>query len=113
MAETIDLTPQGMQSGEGVKRVNDCLKSFDQATIEVGNAASQFFSEQQATLLEVSRGEAISLRDRTVLRESLRQLTDLIEVRRQKHEALLRAVAGAPEPVERPYVVRKMTGGKR
>jgi hypothetical protein len=98
MTETIDITPQGMLTEEGVKRVNDSLKSFEQATAEVANAATQFFDDHCSTLLELARGTAVGSDDRTEMRESLRQLTALIEARRQKQEAFLRAVAGAPPP---------------
>jgi hypothetical protein len=97
MAETIDLTPRGLETPEGVKRVNTQLDAMNNATSMVANAATEFFENHRVTLLEAARGATISADDCAALRDSLQRLEALIEARRREQDRLLRAVAGQPE----------------
>jgi hypothetical protein len=96
MNDTINLTPQGMLSQEGIERVNAEMKLLEQASNTVANAATEFFREQRITLLEVARGSSIAEDDRAALREALHQLDAIIGARTRRQEAFLRTVAGQP-----------------
>jgi len=93
--ESIDLTPRGMETPEGVQRVSKAVSDFENATAAVANAATQFFDDHKMTLIEVARGITICEDDRLALRDGLRELEPLIDARRRKQEDFLRAVAGA------------------
>lgn len=93
---TIDITPAGCQTPEGIARVNKAMREFDDATAEVANAATRFFDDHRLTLVEVAGGVSICEDDRIALKDDLRQLQAIIGTRRPKQEALLRAIAGAP-----------------
>jgi hypothetical protein len=94
--EEIDLTPQGLQTPEGVERVNAHVKLFEEATAALANAAADFLNEHRIILLEVARGTAITETERASLRTSLVALQAVLDVRRNVQEGLLRAVAGRP-----------------
>lgn len=99
----IDITPVGLQTQDGIRRVNAAQREFENATVIVADTASEFLSENRITLLEIARGSSIADCDRTALREALHQLDAVVSARAHKQEILLRAVAGAPlAPDERP-----------
>lgn len=96
MIERIDITPHGMQTEEGIARVNHACEAFEGATALVANAAASFFDSQRCILLEITRGATISSEERAQLRCELRELEEAISLRNQKQEEFLRAVAGHP-----------------
>jgi hypothetical protein len=86
--ETIDITPVGCQTPEGVKRVQDAQQEWDSATHLLANPVKE--------LLEgYVYGEGFSGNE-------LRQLKALIGARDRKQEAFLRAVCGQPHRPEKP-----------
>jgi hypothetical protein len=96
MTDTIDLTPRGLTTPEGAQRVNAATEAFEHATANVANAATSFFDEHRATLLEASRGVLLAEEDRLALRDALHQMDAVIGARKRKTEEFLRAVAGVP-----------------
>lgn len=90
--ETIDLTPAGMQTPEGIQRVNATQNEYDEATRSLAAAAASFIAEHQIALIEM-----ISEEKNDDLRENWKQLRTLLTAYRDKQDAFLRAVAGAPE----------------
>jgi hypothetical protein len=94
---TIDITPVGCQTPEGVARVNAAKEAFENATAEVANAATQLLVDWRPTLLDGLNNPLITQEGRDALFEDLHQLDALIDTRRRKQEEFLRAVAGAPK----------------
>ena len=75
--KTIDLTPVGCQTPEGVKRVQDSQQEWDSATHLLANAVKEIMEDDQKPTPD-----------------DIHQLRVLIGARDRKQEAFLRAVAG-------------------
>ena len=76
-AETIDITPVGCQTPEGVKRVSDAQQEWDSATHLLANTLKEIMDD-----------------DEKPTTDDIQQLRALIGARDRKQEAFLRAVAG-------------------
>jgi hypothetical protein len=96
--ETIDITPRGLLTPEGVQRVDAAQRANENATAIVANAATDFLREHRVTLLEIARGSSITEADRMALRDDLHQLDAAIGMRTRTQEAFLYAVAGQTQP---------------
>ena len=75
--ETIDITPVGCQTPEGVKRVSDAQQEWDSATHLLANTLKEIMDD-----------------DEKPTTDDIQQLRALIGARDRKQEAFLRAVAG-------------------
>src|SRR5271156_5533117 len=92
MTETFDLTPQGLLTAEGAKRVSAAAQELESATVLLANGAAEFFNEHRMTLLGTAS-------DDPALREAIHQMHALMGARARKQNAFLAAVAGQP-PVD-------------
>lgn len=83
--KTIDLTPVGMRTPEGCKRVTEAVEEWNASAHAVANAVKQLLDEYDDI-------------DATYpgFREDLYNLKALIGARDRHQEKFLRAVAGAP-----------------
>ena len=84
---TIDITPRGLTTPEGVERVRKATEEFESSVAEVANAATNFFNQYEADLLhcmEMYEG----------VKDDVTEIRALIDARSEKQEAFLRAVAG-------------------
>jgi hypothetical protein len=97
----IDLTPQGLLTPDGVKRVNNAEEELYSATVAFANEASEFFKLHRDTLLGMAGNNA-------ALREDIHQMDALISARHRKTDAFLRAVAGQPA-TEQAGIVHELT----
>lgn len=95
-SDLIDLTPLGLKTPDGNRRVIAATRAVEDATVLVAMTALDFLNENRSTLLELARGAAASDGDLATLREALQQLDAVVSARTRKQEILLRAVAGAP-----------------
>lgn len=77
----IDITPVGLQTPEGCKRVEKAQREWDTAAHMLCNELKEMLDDSVSPLT----------------RDDLHQFHALIGVRDRKQEAFLRAVAGAPE----------------
>jgi tetratricopeptide (TPR) repeat protein len=88
---TINITPVGLSTPEGVERVTKAQEAFEQSHAEVANQASQFIhrymDEIKAVIVRSDDPDAV---------EDYKELLQTIERREQAQEEFLRAVAGAP-----------------
>jgi hypothetical protein len=84
--QTIDITPVGCQTPEGIARVQKAQQEWDSVTHQLANMLKE--------LLDC--GVTLNS-DGKVDRDAIHQLNALIGARDRKQEAFLRAVAGAPE----------------
>jgi hypothetical protein len=98
MTETIDITPRGLQTPDGIRRVNAAREAVENANAVLANAATTFFHDHRVTLLEIARGSSIAEDDRMALRDDLHMLDAAIGMRTRTQEALLYAVAGQTQP---------------
>ena len=80
---TIDITPAGMSTPEGCKRVQEAQQEWDMATHALANSV-------QAVIDELMDRDT----DKITRAELYSQLQTLIGIRGVKQEAFLRAVAG-------------------
>jgi hypothetical protein len=104
--QTIDLTPRGLTTPEGAKRVNTAVQELEAATVAFANEASEFFNEHRTTLLEIADDENYA-----ALREAIHQMDALISARQRKQDDFLRAVAGHPAMAtpDRVSIVHELT----
>jgi len=80
--EGIILTPVGCSTPEGARRVNDTMQLFNDSTAQVANLADRFVSLEPLVSNELS--------------DELSELRAAVELRNERQEAFLRAVAGVP-----------------
>jgi hypothetical protein len=84
---TVDITPRGLTTPEGVERVGKATQEFESSVAELANAAVHFFNQYEAELLhcmEMYEG----------VKDDIAEIRVLIDARLEKQEAFLRAVAG-------------------
>src|SRR5277367_1269981 len=98
--KTIDMTPPGLQTPAGIRRVNNATEALGAATTMLANGTADFFREHRTTMLEVARGVSIAEDDRAAFRTALHELDALISARDRKQDSFLRAVAGHPPTPE-------------
>lgn len=79
----IDTTPAGLKTPEGVRRVTKANEELEASTSAVANKASEFIDDL-SDFVEVPRE----------LLEDYRELKAMIEDRRNKQDAFLKALAG-------------------
>ena len=85
--ETIDITPVGMTTPEGIQRVRNAQQEWDSATHLLANTLKELmedFAPDIRSAVNSSRAYG----------EAFHQLTALVGARDRKQEAFLRAVAG-------------------
>lgn len=81
--EYIDITPESLKTQEGIKRVSQAQKEWDDATHELANTLKRVIDEVfDRDTDKITRAEHYS------------ELQTLIGIRELKQEAFLRAVAG-------------------
>jgi hypothetical protein len=80
---TIDITPRGCETAEGVKRVNDAMLTIDSANARVADIATRMVDRLAA--------------NRPWDAEENDTLKAAIAYRKDAYARLLRAVAGVPE----------------
>jgi hypothetical protein len=80
--QTIDLTPRGLLTSEGARRVSESMALLNEATAAVANLACRFVSLESLVSNELS--------------EELGELREAVELRNDRQESFLRAVAGVP-----------------
>ena len=84
---TIDITPRGLTTPEGIARVNNATREFESSAAELANAAIQFFNQYEEHILhcmEMYEG----------VKDDVTEIRALIDARLEKQEAFLRALAG-------------------
>jgi hypothetical protein len=87
--ETFDITPEGYKTVEGINRVLEAKKQWDDAAFALANASIEFFDTHEDLILSSTDGD---------LRDDLHQIRALIGGLRRKQEAFLYAVAGQTKP---------------
>lgn len=93
----IDITPLGLKTLEGRKRVTDATEKWNAAAHEVANLLTQLLEDHSATISEAAK---VSKPVDDDLLAGLRDLREAISIRNEYQEAFLRSVAGAP-PADR------------
>ena len=100
MSDTIDITPVGLQTPEGQKRVAEAQQEWDSATHLLANVLGEFISEHSEGILKavdyLSSVDDSQINSDAVT-EDLHQLKALIGARDRKQEKFLRAVSGKPK----------------
>ena len=83
MSDTIDITPVGLQTPDGEKRVNLAMQVVDSANALVADIATRMVDRLAA--------------NKQWLSEEHDTLKEAVERRKAAYEELLRAVAGKPK----------------
>jgi hypothetical protein len=85
--KSIDITPAGLQTQEGIARVNEATREFEDSAAALANAAMEFFDTLEDDILhcmEMYEGVA----------DDVHEMRTLIVARRRKQDAFLRALTG-------------------
>jgi hypothetical protein len=88
--ETIDITPVGLSTPEGIQRVKRATEGVNDAARAFASAAAQFVDEHSLPLMEMISSNA-------GLRDDWHQFKALLGAYERKQEEFCRAVAGAPQ----------------
>lgn len=89
MKKTIDITPAGLRTQDGIERTNKAVSEFNDSTAQVANLATELFDMLiQSDLFTPVRHQ---------YREEIAEMKSAIELRRDRQEEFLRAIAGAPK----------------
>ncbi|HEX5426541.1 MAG TPA: hypothetical protein VFW94_23540 [Candidatus Acidoferrales bacterium] len=91
--EAIDLTPESLKTPDGIAKVNEAMRAFEDATVALANAATRFFDDWMSFLREALKRYGTDA-DRDGLTDDLHQIEALIGGRNRAQERFLRAVAG-------------------
>jgi hypothetical protein len=94
--ETITLTPRGMETQEGVERVNRAMEAQSNAIANVANLATEFIRQHGWCIDQAIDRLPNDDGDAETIREDLKELLHAIRERSKAQEEFLRAVAGAP-----------------
>ena len=94
--QTIDITPEGCKTAEGLKRVAKAQKEWDDATYALATATREFMDTHEDNIIDAMEDweETHSVEG---FRDDLHQIRALLGAQSRKSEAFLRAVTGAPE----------------
>jgi len=98
--ETIDMTPAGLKTPEGVERVNKAVAAQEQAIVRVANTASQFIRDYGWILenaAENYRALGMEHEDARELLVSLKELRADMDARAVAGDQFVRALCGRPE----------------
>ena len=96
MTETIDITPPGLQTPEGIARVNEAVKAQEQAIVHVANVAT-FFINNYAWVIEGAAKRCANPLENGDAEEMLKDLDEVREAIKQRNAAgdeFLLALAG-------------------
>lgn len=91
--EYIDVTPTGLKTPEGVKRVNEALTKFHDANADVANAATQFLRQWIGSDTTAKHGP-VTIQLNPEALDDLADVWERITERERVQDVFLRAVAG-------------------
>lgn len=97
---TIDITPQGMKTPEGIARVNAATRAFEDSAAELANRTMYFLNEHSVLLQSLTRARGFMDEQFSQFDEDLAELKRLAAHREKMQEAFLRSLAGEPRPTD-------------
>jgi hypothetical protein len=92
VAGTIEVTPRGCTTPEGIARTHQAMDNFEASAVALANAFVQFFHDHEIALIEMVTKE----NDNRNIREDFIELGRLVRARRAAQNEFLRAVSGQP-----------------
>ena len=86
---TIDITPEGCKTPEGVEKVNTAMKAFQESREEVARLATLLVNQHKD---DIKRQLKVSGEDEAL--DAFRDLIEAVDTRLEAQDAFLRAVVG-------------------
>ncbi len=93
-AKTIDMTPEGLTTKEGIRRSNAAIQAFTDATAEVANLLTNLLGPQPDKVEHNLRAWAKAFGD-DLDEDDLQDVVRAIKVRANAQEEMLRSITGA------------------